>query len=264
MKTTTESIFGLSHDHSTLAELLVIGDNDTPDMEELCVPEGVKRQLETSTTERTRVIKNGDKTLLRYLLLGLDCDKDWDALPRNIRSFLLKRCCGQPCPLSDDHLNWINSRFCTEISLDVKEFVVRCNLGATLIDLTVKFAGALEASPMYLYQPKRLDSSYDISFGSLFAPSVNDPDKQPVELLKRPIYKTYYALRSCLKFFVVSLVADPEFQRELDYFMSGKPWFLRWPVTFFLNAVWIYSKTLQQIILPLLLVYLTFFSPQSN
>jgi hypothetical protein len=261
MKTTTESIFGLSHNHSTLAELLAIRDNDT---NQLCVPEGVKRQLENSTTERKRVIKNGEKTLLRSLLLNLDCEKDWDALPRNIRSFLLERCCGQPCPLSDDLLNWIRSRFCTETSLDVKEFVARCNLGATLTDLTVKFAEALEANPMYLYQPKRLDASYDISFGGLFAPSVDDSDKQLVELLKHPFYKTYYALRSCLKFFVVSLVADPEFQRELDYFMSGKPWFLRWPVTFFLNGVWIYSKTLQQIILPLLLVYLTVFPPQSD
>jgi hypothetical protein len=86
---------------------------------------------------------------------------------------------------------WITCR-ATENSLDVKEFVARCNLGATLTDLTVKFSGALKASPMYLYQPKRLDSSYDdISFGGLFAPSVNDSDKQLVELLKRPIHKTY-------------------------------------------------------------------------
>ncbi|KAI9877112.1 MAG: hypothetical protein M1823_007159, partial [Watsoniomyces obsoletus] len=58
-----------------------------------------------------------------------------------------------------------------------------------------------------------------------------------------------------MKFIVVSIVADPEFQRELDYMMAGKPAFFRWPVTYFLAGLWTYCKILQQIMIPLVLLH---------
>ncbi|CZR58560.1 related to glycosyl transferase [Phialocephala subalpina] len=252
IKSTAESLFGFSHDHATLAEILATNDNFP---EELSVPDGVKRQLETSVTERARVIKDGDKSLLRYVLLGIDCEKDWDNLPTNIRCLLLKRCCGDRCALSEDQLDWIRSTFTDKHSLDIEEFIAQCNLGATLTTLTTSYATTLEAVRMFRDQPELPDSSYNLYFDGLFSPSTPYKEKRFIDLLKRPLFKVYHALRLCLKFFVVSLVADPEFQRELDYFMKSKPWFIRWPAVFSLNMVWNYTKTLQQIILPLVLFH---------
>jgi hypothetical protein len=251
----TEAKLGLTHDHSTLAELLAVNNSGR---EGISIPEGVKRQLEGSATERMRVIKNGDKTLLRYLLLGLDCDRDWDNLPRTVRSFLLKRCCGEARHISDDETSWISSKFCKDNSLDIEEYVARCNLGATLTTLVNSFAGALEAEGNHRDQLEPPDSSYEKCIDAPLLSSSQNSDK--LDLIKLPIYQIHHALKFCIKFLVVSLVADPEFQRELDYVMSGKPLIIRWPVTFFLNGIWIFCKALQQFILPLILVHYTFYS----
>jgi glycosyltransferase involved in cell wall biosynthesis len=248
IQATTESKFGLSHDHSTLAELLAVSDNGN---KELSLPEGVKRQLETSATECAKVIKNGNRALLYYLLLGLDCDTDWDNLPETIRSFLLKRCCGKPCRVTSDQLIWVRSRFCKENALDINQYIARCNLGANFTVLVNSFAEALEREYAYRDRPEPPVSSYETFLSAPFPLSTNDSEKQLIDSLSLPFTRIHHALRVCLKFFVVALVADPEFQRELDYLMSGKPWIIRWPVTCVLNSIWLFCKTLQQIILPL-------------
>jgi hypothetical protein len=251
VQATSESRLGLSHDHSMLAELLAVNDNDD---EELSVPEGVKRQLESSATERVRVINNGDKTLLRHLLLGLDCDRDWDNLPKTVRSFLLRRCCGQPCHLSADQISWIRSRLCAGDSLDIEEYIARCNLGATLAVLVKSFAEALEANDAYLDQPEFLDSSYERLIGALLSSSAHGLDLGLVDSLKLSFSRCHQKVKACIKFAVISLVADPEYQRELNYMIRGQPLLLAWPVTFFLNGIWSFCKTLQRIILPVVLV----------
>lgn len=235
-----------------MAELLAVSGNS--EVEGLSVPEGVKRQLENSATERAKVLKSGDNTLLRYLLLGLECDERWDNLPRTIRSFLLKRCCGEPCHVSDDQVSWIRSQFCKDNSLDIEEYVARCNVGATLTILINSLAGALDADRSWRDEPEPPYSSYERCIDFVLSPSTHDTDRWFVKLFVRPIQWARHAFRTCVKFVVVSLVADPEFQRELDFVMSRKPWFIRWPVTLTLNWIWMFSKGLQQIILPLVLV----------
>jgi hypothetical protein len=251
INSTAESLLGFSHDHAALAELLA---TDDAFMEE-SVPDGVKRQLETSEAERTKVVRNGDKALLRYLLLGLDCEKDWDHLPKNIRTLLLARCRNESYPVSQDQMNWIKSTCISNSSLGVNEFISRCNLSATLTTNTTSYARTLEAVRTYQDQPELPDSSYDLYFDDFFSPSTPYKNDSIINLIKRPLFNLYIALRLSLKFFVVSLVADPEFQRELDFLMNGKLLFFRWPVTFCLNMVWIYTKALQQLILPLVLVH---------
>jgi hypothetical protein len=240
-----------------LAEVLAVSENGE---DGLSVPEGIKRQLQNSSTERAKVIRNSDKALLQYLLLGLDCDTEWDKLPKNIRSFLLKRACGESSHVSDDQLSWIGSVFCRDYSLNVEEYVSRCNLGATLTMLVNSVARALEADYSYQDQPEPPDASYEKCIECTLSQSADELDNRFTRFLKRAISWVHHTLRQFIKFISVSLVADPEFQRELDYAMLGKPWIIRWPVTFFLIGVWIYCKTLQQMIFPLFLVYPTIHS----
>jgi len=252
VQATSETQLGLSHDHSMLAELLAMDDSGSGG---LSVPEGIKRQLETSAAERARVINNRDQTLLRYLLLGLDCDREWDNLPQTIRAFLLKRCCGQSHSLSVDEERWIRSRVCASDDLDPQGYMARCKLGAILSVSINNFAKALEANGAYDEdEPEFPDTSDEKLLGPLPSSSAIEPGSR-LDSFKHGLSRFHQKVQTCIKFLVLSLTADREYQRELDYVMHGKPLFLHWPVTFFLNGVWSFCKVLQGLIFPMVLFH---------
>jgi hypothetical protein len=252
VQATSESHLGLSHDHSMLAELLVV---DRSGSEELAIPEGIKRQLEASVTERARVINHGDKILLRYLLLGLDCEKDWDNLPNAVRSFLLKRCCGHSDSISAEEESWIRSRICESDSIDPEEYITRCNLGTNLTVSVHAFAQSLERNGACNEDESKFPNpGYKQLLGSNFSSSKNEPSSI-LEWLKLCLSLSYQKVQICIKFLCLSLTADPDYQRELNYMIQAKPMFVQWSVTFFLNGVWSFCKILQGLILPLVLFH---------
>ena len=244
--------FGFSNDHSMLAELLALtgGGED-----EIVVPQGVQRQLENSQAERKKVIANSDKTLLRYLLLGLDCDTDWDNLPKEMRFFLLSRCYLQRCYLSDNQANWIGARFCKNSTTAVDEYIARCNLGVALTTLVNEHA-IIQDSKDLDYQEEAQETAFE--FDRLIGAPTKPNDAgnlRRIDRIMKPITRIHQVLVIIMKFLVVAMVADPEFQRELDYMMAGKPRIFAWPVTFLLTGLWSYCKALQQILIPLVLLH---------
>ncbi|KAE8341479.1 hypothetical protein BDV24DRAFT_163318 [Aspergillus arachidicola] len=247
VQATAECKSGISHSQSLLTELLVADDRDD---EQAPVPEGVKRQLETCTGERMRAIGYWQKTLLRHLLLGLECDLDWDKLPKDVRSFLLKRCCGQSCRLSSTQMDWIRSRFSADESLGIDEFISRCNLGAELAISVTTFAETLP--PNQDLQHAFPDSW---SMGAQLPASPNLSDLGFLGTVQLALSRLHEKLKTCIKFTVISLVADPEYQRELNYIIRGQPLIFAWPATLILNTVWTICKTLQRFILPLVLLH---------
>ncbi|KAH7400444.1 hypothetical protein BKA64DRAFT_481996 [Cadophora sp. MPI-SDFR-AT-0126] len=252
VQATFEAHLGLSHDHSMLAELLVVSDRGG---EKLVVPEGIKRQVETSAKERTRIISNWDRSLLQYLLLGLDCERDWDHLPKQVRAFLLKRCCGQSDPICPVIESWIRSRMCPTDSIDPGEFVARCNLGATLMLSLYAFAMSLDGDE--LWDEDNLpfsDPSYERLLGSSSLP-VSGQSRTLLELLRRRLSAFIQSIQNCIKFTCLALTADPEYQRELHYMTNDKSAVIRWPVTFTLNSIWSFCKMLQGYIIPLVLFH---------
>ncbi|TKA72816.1 hypothetical protein B0A49_05480 [Cryomyces minteri] len=252
VQATLEVKLGLSHEHSTLAELLVV---DHSSNERIFIPEGVKRQLERSAAERARAIKQADRESLRHMLVGLDCDRDWDNLPMTIRSLLLKTCCGEPLKITGEQLSWIRSRSSQRGSLDVEEHFARAKLGAALTLYVEAYAKALEADGHYQDRHEPPDATYQRFIGAPLPSDANNPDGQFIETVRQPVYRTIQAVRFVVKFFVISLVADPEFQRELEYVISDKTFLLRWPAKVILNGIWIYCKTLQRIIIPQVMFY---------
>lgn len=250
VQATAESRFGFSHDHSMLAEMTV----SNYAVNNISLPEGIIRQLETSPAERERIIKSADQEMLRYLLLGINCDKDWDNLPLFVRTFLLERCYGKPCRASAAQLDWIRSKFCQQGSLTVEEVVARSNLGGILTLLAASFAESIEADCTHLNPLEAPDSSYEKYIDTTLLSIKNDPDRRLIDVIKGPIMQFFNGVRVSIKFVVISIVADPEFQRELDYLVFEKPWLIRSFATCTLNAVWLFCKTLQRIVLPFFLV----------
>ncbi|GAB1207399.1 hypothetical protein APSETT445_006115 [Aspergillus pseudonomiae] len=247
VQATAECKSGISHNQALVAELLVADDRDG---EQVPVPEGVKRQLETYTGERIRAIGYWQRTLLRHLLLGLECDLEWDKLPKDVRSFLLKRCCGQSCRLSSTQMDWIRSRFTANESLGIEEFISRCNLGAELAVSVTSFTETLP--PNQDLQHAFLDSW---SVGAQLPASPNLSDLGFVGTVKLVLSRLHEKIKTCIKFTVISLVADPEYQRELKYILRGQPLIFAWPATLILNTVWTICKALQRFILPLVLLH---------
>jgi glycosyltransferase involved in cell wall biosynthesis len=251
-----EARFAFSRDHSNLAELLAVEHvGDSVGEAQLSLPEGIKRQLEWSTAERTRIMKTGEQEVLRYLILGLDCDTEWDLLPEKVRSALLKRCLGEQCDITEGLGDWMRSRFCKNAGVDLETHFARSNLGASLAAIISDYAKAVDADYHYQDRAEPTDAEYQKFMGAVVNEAGPTADSSLSEKLIWPVLQVVHAVRITIKFFVVSIVADPEFQRELDYVIRDKSVIVRWPARLVLNGIWIYCKALQGLLLPHFMFY---------
>jgi len=251
-----EARFAFSRDHSNLAELLAVEHiGDSVGQAQLSVPEGIKRQLEWSTAERNRIMKTGEQEVLRYLILGMDCDTEWDLLPEKVRSALLNRCLGEQCDITESLGDWLRARFCKNAGADLETHFARSNLGASLAALISDYAKAVDADYHYQDRSEPTDAEYQKFMGAVVNEAAVTADSSLSEKLVWPILTAVHTIRITIKFFVVSIVADPEFQRELDYVIRDKSFIVRWPARLVLNGIWIYCKFLQGLLLPHFMFY---------
>jgi hypothetical protein len=251
VQVTAESRLGLSRDHAMLAELLVAQHHDS---DSLAVPEGIKRQLESSSSERKRVIANAQKTMLRHLLLGMDPEREWDLMPRHVHAFLIERACGQPTRLSAPDVEWIRSRAGTADAVELHCLVARYSLSTSLAVLVGQYAGAIAAHDED-FGPRSdfRDSSYDQLITTVSS-EAELKNKGFIEFIRVTVMRFLQKIQTCIKFTVLSLVADPEYQRELNYILRGQSLVISWPITWIMTAIWSFCKALQGLILPLVLV----------
>ncbi|KAL5119598.1 hypothetical protein ACEQ8H_002444 [Pleosporales sp. CAS-2024a] len=248
MRATCEHHLGMSHDHSILAEMVVVDDvSDT----EISIPEGIKRMLKSSPRERHSAIYHGRKVLLRHLLLGVNPDTEWDNLPKEIRQFLLKHCTGHSARLSIEEEAWITSRSAATDAFNCDEYIARYDLSAALVASVLSYAKACGPA----HSPYGDDDGLHLHDEETFANSnlsINIPSRGPV---KRFIFRLIQIWKASVKFLILALTADAEYQRELNYMLHTKPAFIHWPVAFFLNGIWIYVKFLQGLIIPVVLFH---------
>ncbi|KAH2311335.1 hypothetical protein LV164_000399 [Aspergillus fumigatus] len=249
---TAESRLGLSRDHAMLAQLLAAQHHDSGT---LAVPEGIKRQLESSPPERKRVIAHAQKTMLRHLLLGMDPDREWDLMPRHVHAFLIERACGQPTRLSGPDVEWIRCRPGTADAVELHCLLARSSLSTSLAVLVGQYAGAIAAHDED-FGPRSdfRDSSYDRLITTVSS-EIELKNKGFAEFMRVAVIRFLQKIRTCIKFTVLSLVADPEYQRELNYILRGQSLVISWPITWILTAVWAFCKALQDLILPLVLLH---------
>ncbi|KAL5333162.1 hypothetical protein BJX70DRAFT_403870 [Aspergillus crustosus] len=251
VQATAEAKLGYTHDQSMMAELLV---GDHRDDYDLSVPEGVKYQLERSPAECARVANHGKRTFLRHLLLGIDCDLEWDDLPKSARSFLLRRCSGKPGRVASDELVWLQGRVGADDLQGVGAYVARYNLGVAM-SLTVNYyAQRWMEHEEYPDYPVFLDTTYEKPINSLLPPPIG-ANLKFLDALRLSLSRVRYGAKTCLKFLVICLVADPQYQRELEYMLRGQPLIFSWPITLLLNSVWSLCKLLQRILIPFVLLY---------
>ncbi|KAL4967041.1 glycosyltransferase family 4 protein [Aspergillus stella-maris] len=251
VQATAEAKLGFSHDQSMMAELLV---GDHRDDYDLSVPEGVKYQLERSPAECARVANHGQRTFLRHLLLGIDCDLQWDELPRSARSFLLRRCAGKPGRLTRDELAWLQGQVGADDLQGVGAYVARYNLGVAMSLSVNHYAQNWMEHEDYPDYPVFLDTTYEKPIQSRLPPPIG-ANVRFSDAMKVSLVYIRHSIMTCLKFVIISLVADPQYQRELEYMLRGQPLIFSWPVTILLNSVWSLCKLLQRVLIPLVLIH---------
>ncbi|KAL3441768.1 hypothetical protein BJX65DRAFT_322050 [Aspergillus insuetus] len=280
VSSTAEDIFGWSHDHAILAELLVHESNDVNAHGRLPIPDGVKHQLQFAPCERERLGVRSDESILRHLVLGVDIDQEWDLLPRDVRTFLVQRARGHPHHLSGSVVTWMCSRFRLSQPADALVWLARSHLSVSFAVAVSEYAlsiaptsGVSEESEEILLcieqsdLPGANDKKAEVTVlthepsqdqvGS--SSQVSDEAVEPkgfslLSVLKQKLLHFSHRLNTCIKFIVLSLVADPEYQPELHYMLRTQPSILSWPTQRCLTAVWSFCKLLQDLLLPLILL----------
>ncbi|EPS26705.1 putative polysialyltransferase [Penicillium oxalicum 114-2] len=221
-----EMIMGIPHEYAGLAEVIISGG----------VTHTVSRMLREEANT-TSVMTWAKKELLRQLCLGFEPDIHWDKLPAEVRKALLNRCVGRPCGLQDSEHQWLQKSLCQFDTEYLDVHVARCNLGAAMAVSILEYThhgtgeSAIPAEPQTAefisYVPRKLPL--------------------PLTLLRSPASYLYHKVGTLVKFAMVAMIADPEFQREFDHVTKTLPTVVRVPVNFLFNLVWVYGKITQDI-----------------
>jgi glycosyltransferase involved in cell wall biosynthesis len=246
---TAEHWLGFSHEDAILSELIVVDHNY---IGELSLSEGVKYQLEKFSKDRASTIRSGDRSLLRCTLLGIDCDTEWDHLPRQARVSLLRRLGSSTEKICPELEEWLLNKSHAQGAQDTKVAVARCALGVAFTRAILAYGSSLESEPLEILNERFFEAK---SNHKLISEWTVDDETSKATWLKPLLPSLVHSFKSVIKFLVISLTADPEYQRELDYMMHGNLPIFRWPVVFLLNSIWSYCKFLQDLVIPFVLFH---------
>ncbi|PGH09664.1 hypothetical protein AJ79_05630 [Helicocarpus griseus UAMH5409] len=187
------------------------------------------------------VIRWARRELLKQLCLGYESNIHWDKLPKDIRSIILLRCLGKSCQLSESQRYWLENRLCRFDTKDLDAHIMRCNLSATAAMNILEYA---QCGPSELAKSPEPETQSSIPH----LPT-------PLSLFRRPFSILYHGLGILIKYLIIAMVADSEFQREFDFVMSSQPAVVRVPVVFGLGLVWTLAKLTQNFFLKFFLFH---------
>lgn len=229
-----EMTMGIPHEHAVLAEGLF--------------STGLTQTMATQLRGEehiSAVIHWAKRGLLNHLCFELEPDVHWDKLPVGVRTALLSRCLGKPCILTQSQRQALKESISQFGAVDLDMHIARCNLGVATAISILEYA---RVGPGEVSSP----SYFKIPEYTQYLPRGNPTSGSLVFSMFSFIYIKVGLIG---KFIVIALVADPEFQREIDNVTKSLPKIVRMPVVFLLNMVWIYAKAMQDFGLSLFLFH---------
>jgi hypothetical protein len=254
LHTVAEIFLGYSHGHSTLVECLLT--SATPLHAEIRTPYGIKSHIEAAKELKlnTTLPDYFKGQLLQDLCLGFSPDLQWDRLPDNIRKYLVKRCLGQSNSLSESQSRYLRSILCEESGMDLEVYMARCDYAAFIAAICYS---RITTSPSEELVPddspqgngKAITSADTLIF------QTSPPAKRSISDATRQIFSyIYHKTGTACKFITVAFVADGEYQREPNYVLSNSPKIVATIIMFSLSCIWVFSKSIQKLLLPWFLV----------
>ena len=236
---------GFSHDDAAIAELLVSSKI------ELEVPVRIKHQLDISPNEKLHeILVRRDDELLRHLCLGLVPDVDWESLPNDVRVMLLKRVTSSAYEVNGSNLQWIESNVSNPTCIPYETYLARQDLHTRLC-LLIDDSAAVSLDLTQDNGSTRRKISVDIA-REVELEVAPDDGSGFCKMFLSPFSHIWRFSRTVPKFFVLAFIAEPEYQRELAYVLSGT--FLKIPIRFVATRVWIYARWIQDFLLSFFLV----------
>ena len=246
-----EQLLHLPHTHSLILESLITYEKEECEDPPSTISWSLKRQFrDEPTSERaTALIQYAKTQIVSQLCLGVQCNTQWYQLPGEVREILLDRCLGEESQISKSQLEVLYG-ILADHSTDPVEYMACCNFGVSCaIDLIV-YSRALLKVPV----ADRRDWISSTRRSKRASQQILDEYQPAGMTIKSRFRSAYHMLGAWIKFFVIALVADPEFQRELDFVLRSKPSMLSKPLKFFLSSIWVYSKFAQDVTLPFFMV----------
>lgn len=256
LRACSEILFNVHPLQAEFAKSLMVCKNVDTRLE-FTISEHTKRAFSSALTENEvdALIASTRRQLLASLCLGLDCDAQWEALPSSIRKVLLQRCLGAAQPTSSSDLEWIQANVHGETSCDVNTKLARYDFGAFLTVQQLNFLQNLLqlgfSKDYYVENPADIQDTRSPGAIMRTIPIM----KKLAGWIQRPIASLYHQLGTVIKFFVLSGMADPEYQRELVNTLDHAPRFVRGVARFLLTGLWIYNRVVQSLILPLFIYH---------
>lgn len=248
-----EFLMGMTHDCGVLAESLPAC-RQASGHEKYKVSESVRREIARDESPETRAlaISHSKKDLLQQSCFGLDVDLMWDKLPGEIRSILFHRCLGERYELTSANSQWLKRALLKESRIDLQTFIAQRDFGVLLAMNKLRFFKSIKPD-------ESLEKLAGLARRNMQSPSSDDFqfDSEPTSYKKYiidPLVGFYHGIGVWLKFFIVSLVADPEFHRELRFTLATRSQLFSNVATFLLSTVWIIAKKAQNLLLPWFLV----------
>ncbi|KAH8593367.1 glycosyltransferase family 4 protein [Bisporella sp. PMI_857] len=247
-----EAFLGFSHDDACLSESLLslFLPRESP------VSQRVRNHIDSlaSSTNIKSFAQQSDLQTLRYISLGYDPDLAWEGLPRYLRELVVRRCTGRGEMLTKEQQTWVISD--KALDIPIRTFVARCNFGAYVTLSNRKYALEFRRTMTVVESDLTLDDAVNsFSFSQV---NHHDSRRATVALfrgLKTPFSSLYHNIGIGLKLIALAFVAEPELQRELDYALKPCPKILRSITMFMITSLWVYTKRLQNLVLPFFLLY---------
>jgi len=192
-----------------------------------------------------------DEVALKYITLGCSADVDWEQLPRDIRELIVKRTTGREEPLSKAQQDWLS--FNRSPDIPVRSFVARCNFGAYVALSNRKYAFGARITAESNKAPQ--SSLHPLPFLNKSRSNRHFTSSSVLQRLKYPFSIVYHNTGVGLKLLALAFVAEPELQRELNYALQTTPSIIRNTVMFLITGIWVYTMTLQKLLLPVFLFH---------
>ncbi|KAF2458193.1 hypothetical protein BDY21DRAFT_420854 [Lineolata rhizophorae] len=237
-----EAMFDIQHEHASLFETLLVAKEINEDDYE--VPESIKR-MGTSKTPIAELAISARHELVRFLCLGIDPETKWETLPQEVRSAFLHRCVGGHASFAPYEFRWLDSQIGSEMGCNLQSRIARYDLGALMAVQKWNYLNSPHGNRL----SQALLEPISSKVAAYERPGVKVEEKSwikvQLERVAKPFAAAYRKLGVSIKFIVLALVADPEYQRELDYMANGKQ--LLVPLRYLLNLVWRYCHGAQTI-----------------
>ena len=165
----------------------------------------------------------------------------------------LKRVTSEAYALNENLLSWIERNRCGESGVSCQTYVARENLHVCVALLIDEYATNQLREPLQTVVPARrpIPNSIAAEVERKLRPTAEKSGL--LVIVFKPFAFVGKSMRTFIKFLFLALIAEPEFQRELAYVLTGN--IFRKIITFMVTRIWIFARFMQVSILPFFFVF---------